>query len=219
MAIIQVPNGNGGQSNYQDDPNAVGLQMGDVNNLHDFTAAEPGQWFYGVAETTSGKVYWVPGDVHDDPNNAQQLNARMINTYASKPAVPATGWKSPNTPHEKANGIDSNPTGHQSVVRLYALDGGASVGFRIIKINAVLVSFSDRSNSLNGNKPDARGVAVHPYGTPPNSLPQIPGVTHVIKNAAGYGPSPTSRLPDKWSTAIQAYLTGSLGLQKIAVDF
>lgn len=222
MPLQKVPNSDGTQSDYQDDPSQVTLALGDMLNLHDYQqTAEPGRWFYGVVDTISGKMYLVAGDVHDDPKNALQQNDRMKNTYASKPNAPDVGWKSlqPLGDPQQTEGIKGEPTGHNSVAKLYKLDVGQCLGFRLIMINGAFASFSDRSNSMNANKPDQRMVSVHPKGTNPATIPAVPGVTHLVTSSAGYTPSGTARMPPTWATAVQNFLKAKLGITNLAVDF
>lgn len=222
MAIRKVPNSDGTQSDYEDDPSGLTLSIGDALNLNDYQQrAEPGQWFYGVVDTLSGNIYFVAGDVHDDPDNAQQKNARMLNTYASKPATPGGGWKSLQSLGEpqQTEGIKGTPTGHNAVAKLYQLAVGQCLGFRLIKVNSAFASFSDRSNSMNANKPDQRMVSVHPTGTDPNTIAAMPGVTNLIASPAGYKPSGTARMPPAWAAAVQEFLKARLGITNLAVDF
>lgn len=213
MAIITLQVA--GDPQYQDDPNAVVLNVFDPANINDYFSAESGQWFYGVVNTLTGNIYLVPGNVHDDPLNAQQRNPRMLNTYASKPPAPKSGWKSL-TGAEKYQGISSTPTGHNAVAAKYGLNTGECLGFRVIKTNAQFASFSDRSNSLNGNKPDQRLVSVTPQGA---GAAAADGVTVVEKNIHGYGPSATARMPPQWAQAVLNFLTARLGVINWAVDF
>lgn len=213
MARITLPIA--GAPQYEDDPTQVTLTMADNANVSDYFAATPGQWFYGVVDTLNGKVYLVPGNVHDDPKNAQQQNPRMLNTYASKAPVPKDGWMSL-AGAEKYHGIGSSPTGHQAVASKYGLVADQCLGFRVIKINASIATFSDRSNSLNGNKPDQRLVQKVAHGTPG---PYPVGVETVIENPKGFAASATSRMPPQWATAIRGFLTGRLYIGTWGTDF
>jgi hypothetical protein len=204
-----------GAPQYEDDPTQVTLTVADNSNVSDYLAANPGQWFYGVVDTLNGNVYLVPGNVHDDPQNAQQQNPRMLNTYASKAVVPKDGWKSLSGA-EKYNGIGSVPTGHQAVASKYGLVAEQCLGFRVIKIDSSLATFSDRSNSLNGNKPDQRLVQKVPYGT--NPAPAA-GVQVVVENPQSYAPSTTARMPPQWATAVRNCLSARLFIVGWAVDF
>lgn len=217
---------------YEDDPQAVNLNMAVQENVADFNNANPGQWFYGVVDTLNGNTYLVAGDVHDEPQNAQQQNARMLNTYASKPEGPfrvirngdqrqhvPIGWLSLAdqamcSAAERFNGIKSDPTGHQAVCRLYRLNNDQCLGFRVIKINERFGSFSDRSNSLNANKPDQRVVQ-----TVSAAGPEIQGVTQLVQSPAGWKASPTARMPPQWANAMTTFLTQRLGILNWAIDF
>jgi hypothetical protein len=205
-----------GNPQYEDDPTQVTLNVTDGANRTDYWAALPGQWFYGVVHTLTGNIYLVPGNVHDDPQNALQKNGRMLNTYASKPAVPGAGWASLSGA-EKYHGIGSTPTGHNAVCRKYGLNPDECVGFRIVKVTNSIATFSDRSNSLNGNKPDQRLVSVVPYGSA--AAAAAAGITQVEKNSQGFGPSATARMPPQWAQAVVSYLTGCLAITNFAVDF
>ncbi len=211
LITLNIP----GNPQYEDDPTQVILSIVDGGNKTDYWAASPGQWFYGVVNTLNGNIYLVPGNVHDDPANATQQNPRMLNTYASKPAVPPAGWTSLNGA-EKYNGIGSTPTGHNAVARKYGLNTDNCLGFRVIKLNTHIATFSDRSNSLNGNKPDQRLVQVLPHGT---GGAAVAGVTMVEKNPQGYGPSTTARMPPQWAQAVMSNLTANLMITNWAVDF
>lgn len=210
MARIQL-----GSAEYENDPSQVNLRFRDLNNAQDYINANPGQWFYGVVNTLTGFIYLVPGDVHDDPRNAAQTNARMRNTYASKPDVPEGGWGSLSG-YESQNGIDSDPTGHQAVAKKYGLNEGECLGFRVIKTTSSIATFSDRSNSLNGNKPDQRLVHVVAFGQA--GFPG-PGVTIVQSSVNGFGASPTARMPPQWAVAVRSELSAELLIRTWAVDF
>lgn len=213
MARIKL--GAAGGAEYEDDPSQVRLSLHDLSNAQDYLKANPGQWFYGVVNTLTGFIYLVPGDVHDDPANQAQQNKRMLNTYASKPDVPEGGWMSLSGA-ESQNGIGSVPTGHNAVARRYALNTGECLGFRVIKTTDSIATFSDRSNSLNGNKPDQKLVQIVDFGTP--GLPS-PGVTIIQKSPKGFGASSTARMPPQWSAAVRAELSAELLIRTWAVDF
>ena len=177
------------------------------SNIFDYDRANCGQWFYGVINTQTGDLFLVAGDVHDDPNNALQLNGRMLNTYASKPPVPRGGWASINAPGrdgERYGGIVSEPTGHMAVLKLYHVSEKDNIsgclGFRLIKINKSFATFSDRSNSLNADKIDQRN---------PNLGNPGPG---------GWQASGTARMPEAWRSAVVKFLKEKLHISHMALD-
>jgi hypothetical protein len=117
--------------------------------------------------------------------------------------VPEHGWHSLVSAEEKANGIDSSPTGHAAVLRRYnkghRMAAGDFLGFRVVKINDLMVSFSDRSNSLNADKLDQRTVEVQ-------------------AGPGGWKPSATARMPPQWRDAVVEWVKSYFTLQSVAVD-
>lgn len=191
---------------YNSNAAGVVLSMPAPRQYFDYHRANPGQWFYGIVNTSTGHVYIAPGDVHDDPRNAAQENPRMLNTYASKAAVPAQGWSSlaGASVHEQRNGLDSTPTGHMALLKLMGVPAGdldAFLGFRVVKINRVFAQFSDRSNSLNAGKLDQRRT------------------DDVIPGPGGWKPSSTARMPPQWADKVIAYLQDRLGIRNVARDY
>jgi hypothetical protein len=136
----------------------------------------------------------------------------MLNTYASKPPGPTGGWGSLTVPrpgidddaweYQRINGIDSTPTGHAAVLKLMNVrDIDSCLGFRLIKTTEEIAVFSDRSNSLNGSKLDARTIEVQ-------------------ESPAGWRPSTTSRMPPRWADALVAFLqVRPLAIRVVARDY
>lgn len=195
------------QMPYNNNPQTVQLTLAAVYE-HDYVRANPGQWFYGAVDTTSGQIYLVPGDVHADPRNELNLNERMRNTYASKPPVPFPGWHSlvnGGSQHEIQNGIGGVPgqTGHMRIMQLMQIPQdrvGDFVGFRLIKTCPGIATFSDRSNSLN-NRPGQQRI----------TGPVTPG-------PGGWMPSGVARMPEQWRDATIAHLRQHLAINNLAVD-
>ncbi len=173
------------------------LSWGDPGNSIDFGRAHRGQWFLGVVNMTSGRVFLVPSDLEppDAVTKETELRRSVGQVYVSRPqpGVPGGQWQSQDLGGNA--GINSPPGAlqgglrqHGRVCTNYGQPEPSCFGFAVIKFDNAHGEFRDRSQSLNG---DAAKHGGQPMRMSPSGR--------------------SARMPANWSTRLKAWLQAELG--------
>lgn len=180
------------------------LEWGNALNRVDFANAGPGQWFLGVLDTSTHKVYLIPSDLQP-PDAVQReidnhrLDPALDSIYVSRPQPRIPQWQSIPMKGQLVHGINSpaaNDSGglrqHGRVTKSYGLAEADCLGFAVIKLTNDLAEFRDRSNSLNQFAEKHAGAAIR------------------------MSPSARSaRMPENWSNAVRTWLDASLPIERL----
>lgn len=210
------------------DPNPTSnLAFGDDNNRADWILAWEGQWFIGVLDTSSKRVYALPISPRT-PDALTNTGERNRNRYASGPE--AQGHSTSFWNSCQANWLDTGhgQTTHHKCLNHYGLAEGDCLGFTLIKIDreGTFAQMKLTSNSLNQKPadPDPTSRPGHSFSRSTHRF-AVASAAAVAdgREAPAHVPGSTQFLPGThcmgqgWAMALKQFLEGA-GIPHIAVS-